>query len=410
MTNAAGLGGDDALAFDLVAARFAGTAGRLMDQYRRGLLSLRRLDGAGDEDEGDWIGVSFDDEARAAPAELERRIARAKAARAAARDADREGAPLSPEERAAVAAADAVAQRLTVEARADNLGVAGAAGRVRLFLDQLSAGHRMTMRLAGRTDWQIDRLGAPAADDESTRRAVLRLSSAMARLMERVRLGFLALDRSPADPGGGPRKIAGYYWTGKTDMLADRPIDTPANDSAGRRRTEAGGQKASRLDAETPPPGPGLPAGTFCPPSSVICPLNRGRLKNGNPSGDYMAAPRCGATTRAGCSCRQPAMANGRCRFHGGKSTGPRTAAGLARARRARLTHGFRSAEVIDLRKAAVATGRRLRALLSNTPPAGHGVRRHDLRASLQPAAAIIPLPLYAGEWIGKVRPSTSSG
>jgi hypothetical protein len=86
-------------------------------------------------------------------------------------------------------------------------------------------------------------------------------------------------------------------------------------------------------------------------------------LKNGNPSGDYMSAPRCGACTRAGRSCRQPAMANGRCRFHGGKSTGPRTAAGLANSRAARRTHGGYSAEIIDLRQAAAAHARRVRAL-----------------------------------------------
>jgi len=48
----------------------------------------------------------------------------------------------------------------------------------------------------------------------------------------------------------------------------------------------------------------------------------RGWLKNGNLPGDYTKAPRCGAKTRRGTSCRCPAMANGRCRLHGGKSTG----------------------------------------------------------------------------------------
>jgi hypothetical protein len=38
-------------------------------------------------------------------------------------------------------------------------------------------------------------------------------------------------------------------------------------------------------------------------------------------------------------------MANGRCRMHGGASTGPRTAEGLARSRRARWKHGLYSAE-----------------------------------------------------------------
>ena len=46
------------------------------------------------------------------------------------------------------------------------------------------------------------------------------------------------------------------------------------------------------------------------------------------------SCPRCGARTRAGTPCRSPAMPNGRCRMHGGASTGPRTAAGLARIRR----------------------------------------------------------------------------
>lgn len=54
------------------------------------------------------------------------------------------------------------------------------------------------------------------------------------------------------------------------------------------------------------------------------------------------AAPRCGAKRKHdGCSCQQPAMANGRCRFHGGKSTGARTIEGAEKARQAVLRHGF---------------------------------------------------------------------
>ena len=33
-------------------------------------------------------------------------------------------------------------------------------------------------------------------------------------------------------------------------------------------------------------------------------------------------APRCGAMTRRGTPCQAPAMTNGRCRMHGGKSPG----------------------------------------------------------------------------------------
>ena len=128
--------------------------------------------------------------------------------------------------------------------------------------------------------------------------------------------------------------------------------------------------------------------------NSVLSPgatlLNRGRLKNGNPSGDFLAAPRCGAKTRAGdCACRQPAMANGRCRFHGGKSTGARTAAGRARCARARRTHGFYSAQTVALRREAQTLLRRNRDLLAalRGRPAGHGVLR-----SKSPAAPTRPL------------------
>lgn len=66
----------------------------------------------------------------------------------------------------------------------------------------------------------------------------------------------------------------------------------------------------------------------------------RGRLKNGNPSGDPSKAERCGARNRRGTPCQCPAMPNGRCRLHGGLSTGARTAAGIERIRQAVTKHG----------------------------------------------------------------------
>ena len=42
-------------------------------------------------------------------------------------------------------------------------------------------------------------------------------------------------------------------------------------------------------------------------------------------------------------------MPNGRCRLHGGTSTGPKTAAGLARIREARTVHGLYSKELQKL-------------------------------------------------------------
>jgi hypothetical protein len=58
-----------------------------------------------------------------------------------------------------------------------------------------------------------------------------------------------------------------------------------------------------------------------------------------------MQPPRCGARTRQKTLCGRLAMANGRCRMHGGLSTGARTAEGLERIRVAVTTHGHYSAE-----------------------------------------------------------------
>src|SRR6516225_9897144 len=58
------------------------------------------------------------------------------------------------------------------------------------------------------------------------------------------------------------------------------------------------------------------------------------------------AAPRCGARSkRTSKPCRAAAMPNGRCKVHGGKSTGPRTPEGLERSRRANWKHGHYSRE-----------------------------------------------------------------
>ena len=99
----------------------------------------------------------------------------------------------------------------------------------------------------------------------------------------------------------------------------------------------------------------------------------RGRLKNGNRSGDFLKAPRCGAKTRRGTSCQCPAMANGRCRLHGGLSTGPKTADGIERIRRAVTKHGRYCASAKIERKryrALLREGHELiRRIWSDIPP-----------------------------------------
>jgi len=83
-----------------------------------------------------------------------------------------------------------------------------------------------------------------------------------------------------------------------------------------------------------------------------------GKLRNGNPSGDPSTSPRCGAKTRSGAPCRAPAMwsakagAYTRCRMHGGASTGPKTAKGLEKCRRANRKHGRFSEEYLAASRA----------------------------------------------------------
>ena len=70
---------------------------------------------------------------------------------------------------------------------------------------------------------------------------------------------------------------------------------------------------------------------------------------------------RCLAKTRQGTPCQNPAIKGpGRCKLHGGKSTGPRTAAGRARVAAANTKHGRRSKAHIEKIKFINAELRRI--------------------------------------------------
>jgi len=58
-------------------------------------------------------------------------------------------------------------------------------------------------------------------------------------------------------------------------------------------------------------------------------------------------------------------MPNGRCRMHGGLSTGPRTEAGKAAIRASRTKHGRYSGTSIAQRREARATMRTIREFLA---------------------------------------------
>ena len=69
-------------------------------------------------------------------------------------------------------------------------------------------------------------------------------------------------------------------------------------------------------------------------------------------------SPRCHARTRAGTPCQSPAMANGRCRMHGGKSPG--AAKGNSHA----LKHGRYTAEAIAELRELMALLRGMKGLI----------------------------------------------
>jgi hypothetical protein len=84
-----------------------------------------------------------------------------------------------------------------------------------------------------------------------------------------------------------------------------------------------------------------------------------GEGKKGKPkAGDYVLAAE---QARAEAAATMP---NGRCKLHGGKSTGPRTPEGLERSRRANWKHGHFSREAKAERsrlRAAILAVRHLR-------------------------------------------------
>jgi hypothetical protein len=81
-------------------------------------------------------------------------------------------------------------------------------------------------------------------------------------------------------------------------------------------------------------------------------------------------APRCGAKTRSGGACKCPALkGRARCKLHGGRSTGPRTAEGLARSKRSTWVHGFYSAEAREERREAREVAAAISALLAGSQP-----------------------------------------
>ena len=95
--------------------------------------------------------------------------------------------------------------------------------------------------------------------------------------------------------------------------------------------------------------------------------MTKGRFEVGNKwrFGPDWPGQRCGAKTRKGTPCQRPArLPVGRCRLHGGASTGPRTEEGLARLTAARTTHGKYTKDKRAVAKQRAEVGRQMRAEL----------------------------------------------
>jgi len=70
---------------------------------------------------------------------------------------------------------------------------------------------------------------------------------------------------------------------------------------------------------------------------------------------------RCLAKTRRGTECQRPAITGaGRCRLHGGRSTGPRTEEGRARISAANTKHGRKTKERLAEAKARAQANREI--------------------------------------------------
>jgi len=286
-----------------------------------------------------------------------------------------------------------------------------------LLAHELAAGHAAMMRLMGKVDHFLGLIAGdrPAEEQDRTCRQAVQLSGAAARLTERYRLGLMSLARLERWPGAEPARRRARP-NPAADTLED---DDPFDDGPGGGTRKSPAQVLAELQSlgktigallpaaqalGAKPNGNGshsqAPANRACAPACGPKPSaespegasarRRGRLRHGNPSGDFLAAPRCGARTRAGCACRQPAMANGRCRLHGGKSTGARTAAGLVRCRTASLVHGHRTAEIIDLKSAAARSSLRLGALIRHARASLQSERPTPCPATAAPSPRVV--------------------
>ncbi|MET8524081.1 HGGxSTG domain-containing protein [Nocardioides sp. NPDC004968] len=91
------------------------------------------------------------------------------------------------------------------------------------------------------------------------------------------------------------------------------------------------------------------------PPQGVGVGLRSNQRINHMEPTQLRLSPRCCARTRSATSCQSPAMPNGRCRLHGGKSPG------APKGNRHSLKHGRFTAKAIERRRMVSALVRSMR-------------------------------------------------
>ena len=95
------------------------------------------------------------------------------------------------------------------------------------------------------------------------------------------------------------------------------------------------------------------------------------KIKQGNQQLTQVALTRCGAYARSTSSpCKAKAMTNGRCKNHGGMSTGPKTQEGrqaIAQATRQRMTSEGRTRVLEGFYRWLEAGGRQMLSRLAKT-------------------------------------------
>jgi hypothetical protein len=188
----------------------------------------------------------------------------------------------------------------------------------RMLAHQLATLHVSAMKMSADLNRRLDYL-ANVRGEESERVNIqaTRLANAVGRLMSTYQQGMMTLQRFRS--GGSKPSLC-------STSKQIRAVGWSSPARSGEREGYSRGE------------GPEM---TKEPQAPFRCE----RLDGAN------AAPRCGARRRDGGSCHGPAMPNGRCRMHGGPSTGPRTPEGLERSRRSNWKHGYYSAKAKRVRR-----------------------------------------------------------